>query len=220
MLQRFHDLDTWLFFAVNSSRHAFLDTSMPTFSERWLLWFIGMGVFGMWATYALRRKNILANMKAVLFGLVLILGTAGVTDILTNEVKRASGRLRPYHSLPGAFHRSHEGDWVQNPGPGLFTPKTVRFDSFFSGHAAQSMAAAIGAATLCPPMSPVILIMPLAVGYSRLYLGKHYPSDVLCGWLTGLGMGLLARRLTRNMRKTLWDEMKEADRENRTYAGP
>lgn len=212
MLQRLQDLDTWLFFAINSFRHAFLDASMPTFSERWLLWFLGVCIFGMWATHALRQKKIWPNMKVVIFGLALVLGTAGVTDLITSEVKEASARLRPYHSLPFAFHRSREGDWVQNPDPAHFRPKTDRYDSFFSGHAANSMVVAVGAATLCPPMSPVILAMPVVVGYSRLYLGKHYPSDVLCGWLVGICTGLLARRLTRGLRASLWDEAKKKDR--------
>lgn len=212
MLQRLQDLDTWLFFAINSCRHAFLDASMPTFSERWLLWFLGICMFGMWTTYALRQRKIWANLKPVFFGLAFILCTAGVTDIIVYEAKDATARLRPYHSLPFAFHRSHEGDWVQNPGPGQFKPKTERHDSFFSGHAANSMTVAVGAATLCPAMSPVILAMPLVVGYSRLYLGKHYPSDVLCGWLVGICTGLLARRLTRGLRKTLWGEAKKKDR--------
>lgn len=212
MLQRLQDLDTWLFFAINSFRHTLLDTCMPTFSERWLLWFIGICVFSMWATYALRQKKTWANLKMVLFGLALTLGTAGVADIITYETKDATARLRPYHSLPFAFHRSREGDWVQNPPPGQFRPKTDRYDSFFSGHAAHSMVVAVSAATLCPPMSPVIFAMPLVVGYSRLYLGKHYPSDVICGWLIGLCMGLFARRFTHGLRETLWNAAKEKNR--------
>ena len=35
------------------------------------------------------------------------------------------------------------------------------------------------------PLMRLLWLLPFAIGYSRLYLGKHYPSDVMGGWLVG-----------------------------------
>lgn len=60
---------------------------------------------------------------------------------------------------------------------------------FFSAHAANSMAAAIFLGSSLRKWHPLIfwilIIWAVITGYSRIYLGVHYPSDVLIGMLFG-----------------------------------
>lgn len=64
--------------------------------------------------------------------------------------------------------------------------------SFPSGHAMGTMAMAAALVVLCWPTRARWLVLVaatifvVAVGVSRLYLGVHFPSDVLAGWLSSL----------------------------------
>lgn len=201
MLQAISDWDTYLLYAANGSRNAFLDAAMSAIALTWFAWAVGAAAFLIWAVFVLRGGgSFRRRLRKILFGLVLLLVTAGVTDLLHNEVKYEFGRARPYQSLP-LVHYKTRSNWLRTPAD--FTPSNHRLDSFFSGHAAQSMALAVAAASICPPLSPAIYAMPLVVGYSRVYMGRHYPTDVLAGWAVGALVALCVRRLFRGVRKTL-----------------
>ena len=40
-----------------------------------------------------------------------------------------------------------------------------------------------------------LLVWSAAVGYSRIYLGVHYPGDILVGWLAGIAIGWTTYKL-------------------------
>ncbi|MBM7473302.1 phosphatase PAP2 family protein [Subtercola frigoramans] len=62
--------------------------------------------------------------------------------------------------------------------------------SFPSSHASSTMAAAVVYAAFFPWLWPVAVIVVLAMGFSRLLLGMHFPTDILAGFAIGLIVGI------------------------------
>jgi membrane-associated phospholipid phosphatase len=78
--------------------------------------------------------------------------------------------------------------------PGLIIPKVTETDySFPSGHSSLAFAAASSLSIAIPKWYVIVPSYAYAgaVGYSRLYLGVHYPSDVLAGAIIGAGSSYL-----------------------------
>jgi undecaprenyl-diphosphatase len=69
--------------------------------------------------------------------------------------------------------------------------------SFPSGHTASSFASARVLSTVWPEYRPAYYALACLVGFSRTYLGAHYPGDVMSGAFAGTVLGELARRGTR-----------------------
>lgn len=83
------------------------------------------------------------------------------------------------------------------PTPTRPDPKGVRrptSSSFPSGHSSASACSAVLLSTLTGWWIPLVALA-LAIGWSRLHLRVHYPSDVLAGWLWGAALGGIAAAL-------------------------
>lgn len=70
---------------------------------------------------------------------------------------------------------------------------------FFSGHAANSMAAAVFAGLLLKPYFKNLIFLLIfwsaIVAYSRIYVGVHYPLDIICGLIFGALSGCMFYKL-------------------------
>lgn len=83
-------------------------------------------------------------------------------------------------------------DWIGRPRPQILVDWLPQSLAFPSGHAANSMTAFLAAALIAAPpeLRRTAAIAALAVsglvGLTRIYLGVHWPTDVIGGWSFGL----------------------------------
>ena len=74
--------------------------------------------------------------------------------------------------------------------------KTPSSSSFPSGHSATAAAGAITLSAVYPAFAPAFILAGVLVALSRIYLGVHYPIDVLVGLLIGATTALAILALT------------------------
>ncbi len=184
MLDTLADWDRWLFLAVNQGlKDGFLDRAMPPVSDaRWL---IVPGVFALvWAVWKGTRR---ARWALVVLVVVFAAGDALSAHVL----KPLFGRPRPYAVLTGI--PVYKNGWTFSDR--LEKEPTL---SFPSNHAVNMAGAAVILSFFFRRGWILWIAAALAVCFSRVYLGLHWPADVAAGIFFGAGLaGLILAGLGR-----------------------
>lgn len=192
MIETLNNFDTQLFYLVNHHHCTVMDWVMWIFSSRWS-WLVV--IVAAYLFTAIKREP--RRWWLVLAGIALcfLLADQGSVQLFKNTVCR----LRPCHALPDV-HMFREGCGGQY--------------GFISSHAANAFAIATffwlryrrwtgysrGKALIVPAC---MIAWACLTSYSRAYLGKHYPGDLICGALFGIIIGMLVNLLIKWIEKKL-----------------
>jgi undecaprenyl-diphosphatase len=183
----FVSMDRSLFEFFNKTMTSrFFDIIMPVISDL-LLWVIPAAI--IWLIFIFRT-----NRRGKLIALCCFLVVAATDQLSSSLIKQYVQRVRPCNVIPQT-HYYADDHWITTDKFGMTTYKTSY--SFPSSHAANIGGQAVYWSYFYPQISPALIVVALAVGYSRVYLGYHYPSDVFAGFLLGIIVALLIAHLLR-----------------------
>ncbi|KKM10551.1 hypothetical protein SY88_12800 [Clostridiales bacterium PH28_bin88] len=152
--------DHWLFYYINrrlSCRP--LDWLMPKLTA------LGGATVSVALCVLLWLWGVGATKVAAAEAMTALTGSHALARVM----KRVAARRRPYLVLPEV--RTISSLWTDH--------------SFPSGHTAAAFSLAAGFALNFPPLALSLVSVAGLIGISRMYLGQHYPTDVLFGAFLG-----------------------------------
>lgn len=176
MLEKIIDLDKSLFVFLNNLGSEPFDAFWLLLTKQfnWIPFFLILA-------FILYKKTGTKQLLVALFTIaILITFTNEITDVVKFNVQRA----RPCNDeeLTGLIRVVKDSDTF----------------SYFSGHAANSMAAMMFLFLILRQhyqYSYLLFLYPLIFAYSRIYLGLHFPLDIISGYVFGSLTGILFYRI-------------------------
>ena len=187
MLERLLQIDTDLLLTINAWHSPWADTLMWIISAKttWIplyLLLIGLLVYRYRQPSSHPRYSWIKTIPTCVIMIVVIALAVGMADFI------ASGILKPLVARPRPT-RVPDLEGVIHLVNGYRSGKY----GFVSSHAANTMACALLFSLIWRKKITTFLLMLWVAAncYSRMYLGVHYPLDILGGLIVGMGTALL-----------------------------
>jgi membrane-associated phospholipid phosphatase len=169
LMQQFHELDIKLLRGLYENRNPFFDSAFIVITDSAAA--LAFGIPAIILIYGLFRKDKPQWRNA----LTVIIAVA-IAAIVANIIKFSLDTPRPYEIYPFIEKLSSGGS-----------------PSFPSGHTTDAFAFAVAAGLVYSKWYILLpgLIWATLVGISRMWLGVHFPSDVIAGAVLGTACALL-----------------------------
>lgn len=184
MFDKLEKFDIDLFFAINSRHNSFFDVVFYWISNAW----VWVPVYVLLAYFLIKVFGVkTAIFQIVLIGLMVLLADFISVQVFKNNV----ARYRPSHNeIYGSLVHL-----VNNHKGGIY--------SFVSSHAVNFTVWAVMIFSIFKQKNNskwlwLFLLIPFLVGYTRIYLGVHYPFDVICGIILGIIMAMIGLLIYNN----------------------
>ena len=177
MTETLNAIDQSLFFFLNGLHCSLVDPLMyyGTMTIVWIPLYLGI-------LYLIIRRYKWQSVWIIMVAALMVV----ISDQVSNLVKEWVARPRPTHE------------------PGLTGIHTLRGYlggqyGFYSAHASTNLAIALFVSRMLKGrfryLTAVMLTWAFFMAYTRIYLGVHYPGDILAGWVAGALIGGLAGRV-------------------------
>lgn len=177
MIEYLDELDANALLAINGLNDAFQDMFWWMVSAKWASLLLLLAL--LWILMHQNRRHALLVLAMLVLAIVL------ADQVSSGLIKHLVERLRPTHD-PDLESMVHV---INGYRGGMY--------GFVSSHAANSFAAVTLMSLVMRHRAVTIslLVWALLQCYSRMYLGVHYPGDILGGMLVGVVVGRLVWRL-------------------------
>ncbi len=174
--------DRELLFFINSTiRNDILSFIFVFFSDRMSLLYILP--FLLAAVYTAKKKGP-EEFRRLISVIIVAAVAASLSDIITARIiKPIFSRPRPCQVIESLyFFKEKGGIWLLTDGASSYKSSF----SFVSSHASNSITGAVIFGVFYKKLIPFLTAAVIMIGVSRPYLGHHYPSDIIGGWIFGL----------------------------------